>query len=115
MLVPNAEHYIGKTKEEIFNSCKGQIGNNPSFDDKLILNMISLWFLTDNNGKIDNIDEAKSLNNVFADPFERAGKEVSALDSNILFEGLVFGGKSLGYLLKTTAYAIAGAVGAVFQ
>ena len=93
MLVPNAEHYIGKTKEEIFNSCKGQTGNNPSFEDRLILNMISLWFLTDNNGKIDNIDEAKSLNNVFANPIESAGKEANVLDCNVIFEGLAFGGK----------------------
>ena len=26
-----------KELEEIFNSCKGQVGTSPSFDDKLIL------------------------------------------------------------------------------
>ena len=31
--------------------------------------MISLWFLTDDNGKIDDIDEARSLNNIFANTY----------------------------------------------
>lgn len=115
MLVLNAERYIGKTKEEILNSCKGQIGNNPSFDTKLELNMISLWFLTDDNGKIDDIDEARSLNNIFTNPLERAGKEANALDSNPLVEGTAFIGKAIGYTFKTAAYEIAGAIGALFQ
>ena len=115
MLTPEVKYYIGKTKEEILTDLKAQVGPNLSFDNKMTLNMISLWFLTDNNGKIDNIEEAKSLDSVFADPIERAGKEANALESNSLFEGLAFFGKTVAYLGRLTAYEIGGAIGALFQ